>query len=509
MRKSKKILSAILIIMMLLSSIPNQSKLAYGYDKDTYIVTEIVIGKEHDSNRFTTGMSLSIKGRELEGASVFIEYGSKYEQLTNPKINTDSLLYFELTKPEDWDKLKNLNSIIVGDASISIGNQGAMPTITDVTPKVKKDETLQLKGTNFELIESGAVTVKYGTGLLFNTIDKDNIKVDPEENTAEVTGFEKAELGLQDIEITREFDIESVYFNQQYNNKTVNIKITHTYNGQFRIIEDLNISDDIEMFPNRGAEGSKVYFKASQLRQYDVYFLKATDGTDPYTNANKGKNPSPLQQTDDNMYVFTVEVPDIVPGEYWIVLTNQVPGNKDPMQAVSGEYIYTKERFTVIQGGKSATIDTIQPNSGPDTGSLSTITGRYLGTLNVDDLEINKEFQVPQRSVSGDGVMTVIYEDNGGVIGKYREANVTSVKKTIKVIIGPQANVQEEGTSFSSDIDKLVVRINPNTEGSNPVKDVVVETTTTIITEDGKSNEKTYTFTERAELPKGYTFISS
>ena len=61
-------------------------------------------------------------------------------------------------------------------------------------------------------------------------------------------------------------------FNEQNENVKVKINITYTYKGQFRIVEDLNISDDIEMFPNRGAKGSKVYFTANELRQYDVYF---------------------------------------------------------------------------------------------------------------------------------------------------------------------------------------------------------------------------------------------
>ncbi|HHY71365.1 MAG TPA: hypothetical protein GX519_06945, partial [Thermoanaerobacterales bacterium] len=153
MRKLKKILSAALIVIMLFSSIPGGLKLACGYDKDTFVVTEIVIGKKHDSNRFTTGMSISIKGRELEGAPVFLGIGQGYQQLRSPKINTYGLLYFEFTKPEDWDKLKNIKSIMVGNASISIGDRGAMPTITDVTPKVNRQTgTLFIKGTNFDLI---------------------------------------------------------------------------------------------------------------------------------------------------------------------------------------------------------------------------------------------------------------------------------------------------------------------------------------------------------------------
>ena len=137
-------------------------------------------------------------------------------------------------------------------------------------------------------------------------------------------GSSGRELGLQDIEITRKFKTEE----DEQNQDKVTIEIIHAYNGQFRLMEELSISPDIEMFPNRGVKGGKVYFKASELRQYDVYFLKATDGTDPYTQANKGKNPSSLQKTDNDMYIFTVEVPDIIPGEYWVVLTNQVPDYK-------------------------------------------------------------------------------------------------------------------------------------------------------------------------------------
>ena len=184
------------------------------------------------------------------------------------------------------------------------------------------------------------------------------------------------------------------------------------------------------------------------------------------------------------------------------------------MQAVSGEYIYRKERFTVIQGTRSATIYTIQPNRGPE-GTISTITGRYLGSLNIDGLEIDSKYLEPQRSISGEGVMTLEYKGTSSeeVIGVYRESPVTSVEKTIKVIIGPEASIFEN-SSFTPEMDRIQVRINDDTDEGNPVKDVVVETTTVVTTiikenEDGdeKIVEKTYTFTERAELPEGYTYI--
>ena len=40
---------------------------------------------------------------------------------------------------------------------------------------------------------------------------------------------------------------------------------------QFHLQKTFNVSD-IEMFPNRGCKGSRVYFTAAILGEYDVYF---------------------------------------------------------------------------------------------------------------------------------------------------------------------------------------------------------------------------------------------
>ena len=141
---------------MLFSSIPFQFKTAYGYDRDKYIVTEVAIGRSMIAKVYYRYVFIN-KRRLLEGAPVVIGYGiNQYEQL-NPKINTDALLYFEFTRPEDWEKLINIKYIIVGNATVEIGDQGAMPQLP-ITPRVKQDESLHLKGTRFELIDDGAVT---------------------------------------------------------------------------------------------------------------------------------------------------------------------------------------------------------------------------------------------------------------------------------------------------------------------------------------------------------------
>lgn len=501
MFKIKKLISLTLIALMMISMIPQGLAQALEYQPDKLVVDEVIIGKEYDSNRFQTGMFISIKGKYLQNAPVFLDFGgARTEQLKNPKINTYSRLNFEFTNPAQWEKLKNIKSIGVGNGNIDIDGRAEMPSITDVTPKVNisKAEELRIAGTGFNLITNNSddFTVGFGSSIGFKIIDNSKFN----QNPAVITDFEE-HLGLQDINITREFDVEKVYFNEDNKEHTVKFKIDYTYNDQFRLVENLSISDDIEMFPNRGLKGSKVYFQANMLRDYDVYFLSSLDI--PYTAAVRGKNPIYQQGTVDNegnkltKDLLIVEVPDIDVGEYHVVLTNKV-GAKDPMEAIHGEWIY-KEKFTVIDGAKSATIDAIQPNRGPDTGSPAVITGRYLGTLNIDDLKIeeNNGFTLKETEK---GLFI-----NYNVSGSYRNTAFDSITKRITVIVGNQAMVKESST-FSEHVDRLDIHINAITElGQSPVRDVVVETET--ILKDG--DKPLYTFTERAEKPKGYTFISS
>ena len=45
-------------------------------------------------------------------------------------------------------------------------------------------------------------------------------------------------------------------------------------NGQFRLIKDLDISSDIEMYPNRGIRVVVCISTGTTLGDYDVYFLR-------------------------------------------------------------------------------------------------------------------------------------------------------------------------------------------------------------------------------------------
>ena len=500
MRKCPRIVSLILIFALLFTTIPVADfREAFAFDPNDFTVTKVTIRKDFDSAQVQTGMHITITGKNLSGAKVLAISSGIPIDLGKPAIDSDGVLYFEFKTSSQWEKLKDITGIMVEGKEIPLGNKGQVPTITSVTPKVKAEEdTLVIKGADFKLLVDydSEFVVKYGRGVSYKEIDKSLFDV-----VNNVANIDKpsGELGLQDINIERRFATAEVEFGG--NKNPVDIEILYVYNGQFRLIKDLDISSDIEMYPNRGIPGSRVYFTGTTLGDYDVYFLKDVDGIDTYKTTNRGQNPTyqpgKIVSGTKEPDILTVEVPNISAGEYFVVLTNKV-GSGNPAELVTRERVHS-EKFTVIQGARSATIDTVQPNQGPDSGSRVTITGRYLGSLNIDDLKLGS-YKV-NLIETDEGELKIDYTELND--STYRNANVTALVKKVKVIIGNQARVLAT-SQFSPDIDRLEVEIPPIDIGNEPVKDVVVEMETEIKTENN-----TYVFTERAELPKGYTFIPS
>jgi len=491
--------SLTLITAMLFSAVPWGARQAAAFDPDNFSVSGINIGKTFDENGNLETVFFTITGRYLKDASVIIMATGKPYLLTNPSINTDEILYFEYDDPEDWNDFQGITDISVGGKNIDI-DKSQMPTVTGVEPRtVNKGDTLKLSGTDFNLVSGNPAefTAKYGRGFTYQTIPDSTFTGD----SIDITGV-TGELGLQDIVFERLWQTADITFNSS-NTNPVDIDIIYSYSDQFRLVQDLNISSDLEMFPNRGPEGSKVFFKAETLDNYDVYFLKAIDGTDPYTEDNRAKNPSYKQDAEGTKDMLTVEVPAIGKGEYYVVITNKVPEGRDPMEEITGERIAGK--FTIIEGGRSATISAIQPNSGPDTGSPAVISGRFLGSLNIDELTLEQGIVPDVNIISNSSVLRIEYENNGGKVATYNGKDVIDITKEINVIVGDKATFRE-GSTFSSDIDKLNVQIASITiTDGDYVKDVVVETTTTVKISDTEY----YVFTERVEKADAYTFIPS
>ncbi|MCR4430385.1 MAG: IPT/TIG domain-containing protein [Tepidanaerobacteraceae bacterium] len=500
-----KIVSIALIAAMLFSQLPWAEKPAEAFDADNFYVTGVTIGKTFDSSRLQTSMYITIEGRNIKDANVQVFVSGQPRMLTNPKINTDDTLYFEFTKPADWAALKGITKITVGGASISIGDKGNMPAISGINPMTvtKGEGSVTIYGSDLSLVNSASseFTVSYGRGIAFTKIDNSLFTSDSSVTLQNPTG----ELGLQDIVIERKWLTDDITFNSAYTRK-VNVNLYYRYSDQFRLVSPLNISGDLEMFPNRGPVGSTIYFKAGTLSLYDVFFLKKVDGTDAYTASNKGVNPTYKMDAEGEKDILAVEVPNLEKGEYYVVLTNKVPDGADPMDYVTGEKVLD-QKFTVIDGYRSARIDAIQPNTGPDTGSPAVISGRYLGSLNIDDLIMESGVTVTDycyNEQQDHPVLVRTWRKNGEKVASYGGKDITEVTKKITVIVGNMATFRED-SSFSAELDKISIMVSPITiDDGNYVRDVVVETETTLKYDTGQ-----FVFTERAQTSKAYTFIPS
>lgn len=506
MLKLKKILSYILVISMILPLIPIGEIKAYAYDEKEFRIDSVTLYKIYDRNRQLTERRVLIRGKFLKDASVGIITNKQYKELTNRTINQDTILQFDLKGDEVGDTL------VVGSAEITL-NEGSMPTLTQVSRKVESGiGDLILKGTNFQNVGSEVKVILDQGGA---TQDITNLISGSSEEVI-ITGITGA-LGIQDIvfkkETTTPYD-----FNEKNKNVDVKVNITYTYENQFLLYQNI-IVNNLEMRPNRGMAGETVFFEAplmgttTDLQEYDVFFLKAIDGTDNYKLENKGKNRKfqPKVVKDNKNYsVLTVEVPDKLPvGEYYVVLTNVTDG-KDPMEAVTQEMVLG-QKFTVIDGLLKSKITDVQPNRGPDTGSTTTISGQFFGSLNIGEFTPAKNEIKIETPVTDVDPKTLKLSYGEGTFGAgENKVDIERATRDIKVLIGGEAvfltKDDKFDVSFTKEIDRLTVRTSQITDGdTNPIKDVVVETTTTFYKKGGG----TIVIRERAERKNGYTYILS
>ncbi|WP_077369454.1 IPT/TIG domain-containing protein [Anaerosalibacter sp. Marseille-P3206] len=517
----KRAISLILIFALLIPLIPLGEIRAFAaeekgvYDPEKYKIDEVILYKIYDRNRNLEKRILEVHGAYLKNASVTIRTSQGSIELKNPKINNDSLLQFELGEEKPVDKID------VGNTKDIQIDEGTMPTLSDVSRKVENEKgTLMLKGSKLENIADTSNSInayyEHQTGgktqidsYYFNNISDGAVFIE----------FLSGQLGIQNIIFEKQTE-ENKHFNEKHPNVKLKTSITYTYKDQFSFYSPINVNN-LEMRPNRGVPGEKVFFEApigneaSNLQEYDVFFLKATDGTDEYKVENKGKNRKfqPKVTKDDNDYsVLTVEVPNIPIGEYYVILTNVTDG-KDPMKAVTQEMVL-EQKFTIINGTIKAKILDVDPSKGPDTGSKTTISGQFFGTLNIPEFKPkNKELIVEKPKEEDAKKLTVNYGEGTYGDGE-NPIEISEAKRQIKVIIGGEATFltkdgddgEEFDVIFTDDLDEIEVRTSKVTDGdTNPVKDVVVETETVLTKKDGG----TIVIRERAEKKNGYTYLIS
>lgn len=471
---------------------------AEAFDALNYKIDSITVFKVYNSERQLEERRVLITGQYLKDASVGMITSSGYEELKQRLNNTDGLLQFAI------DQEQTGNYLVIEGVSIAI-HEGAMPGLTGVDRRVRVGvDDLCLSGTNLNAVSQvPGVTAGYEHDGAYVPLDNDYFNAETRVCIPKPSGV----LGWQNLifEKTENSSYEHLGITQ-----TVVIIVKHTYKEQFRFVQDLPVAG-LEMYPNRGRAGSKLIFQAphAQLNTYEVFFLKNIDGTDPYTVINQGQNRT-FQSNVNNMDILTVEVPDLPVGEYYVVLTNPVAAGFDPMEQVVQEMIVGSpqyQKFTIIDAEIQAVILGVQPASGPDTGALVTISGQYLGTLNIPEFVPDENaILFPEPAVPTRELLL-----NYGS-GSYRGAEVIQSQRRIKVIIGDQASFVPRGDnsaydlSLDPELDIIKVSTAAVADAStNPRKDVVVETETTLTRADGSA----IVFRERAELKAGYTYIPS
>lgn len=489
-------------VLLLINSLPLGYFTARAFDPDLFRVDSVRVYKVYNSDKNLELRRILITGSYLKGAEVGIITSTGLERLTNRTVDSEGTLQFDIAKDQLGSR------VLIEGISIPI-DENEMPTLTGVNRKVELGtDDLILQGTNLSNVNDAPDRIKAGyehEGAY--TPIEDSLFVN---NTTVTIPTPSGQLGYQNIIFEKDTEV-SVDFGNSNGIRDVSVTVIYNYRDQFRFVEKLSVPG-LTMHPNRGEKGDRVYFEAPtpNLDNYDVFFVKTLE--EAYTNQNKGRNKS-FQQNVSGKDILSVEVPDLPVGEYYVVLTNPVSGS-NPMEEVVRELVVMTgsqyEKFSIIDGNIKSKIISVQPNSGPDTGSKTTITGQFFITMNIPEYAPSPggEMYIEDPDTDTDNKTLIAFYPEGS----YNNVAVSSVQRRIRVYVGGEAifltNADNQyDVIYSSDLDRIVVRTPQVTDAEiNPRKDVVVETETVFTRADGTG---TFTITERAELSLGYTYIPS
>ncbi|HEX3011014.1 MAG TPA: IPT/TIG domain-containing protein, partial [Syntrophomonadaceae bacterium] len=475
----------LLLMTGFLSAIPGQALGA-----DSFTVTSINISKQYSSIEIPDVYYLTITGTNLGETTVsYLDSGGQLITLANP-TGGDGIQQYTI----DPEKI-GITLFIDGPGGTRQFNiaETNMSRITSLNPKaIKAGDILNIAVANRDKLDGTEYQAFY-----YDQINDVEISSQLHNGTPITVNT----TGLYNIRFERNFTDGP---------DSTPINISYRYLNIFRVYDDLDgvsPAGSISMFPNRGEKGSTIYFRADQLKpDMSVFFLKKDDGTDSFTQANKGTNYSYYKDAEGNVDIATVKVPSgLTTGEeYFVYFTNQISDAVDPMKYIFKQLKLT-QKFTVINVSDKVQVFNITPNSGPDTGQNIEIMGRYLGTLNITGLTANSPMTDASIGFTPDLLQAVInYGD-----GNYSGEAVTGITKRIRVNIANSAGFQidrtQKAANFSLAADRIYVKTPtfPITDDKETTYPVEIRTTTTF-----SKGGFTYTFEEFTSYT-GFTFIPS
>lgn len=507
MNKSRinKILVWLICFTMILPSIPLQ-----GISFATTTVASVKYNTVHNAFDIASGY-IEIRGTELAGVDVTIEDLSGRPFVPeNRSIDTDTLVLIDLTKEETADFNGNL---YIGATHIDLELE-SFPTISSTNDKnINYGKTvpddLVLTGTNLDQIKTDAADPDPAVEAKFGKVQKTAFFDNQAGNTATKLTIVNPEPaggsgGYQDITFNRTTTASA---------GATQIDVIYQYEDVFRLVDVVGLTNP-EMFPNMGAHGDTVYFTADDFnnsKDYNAYFLKDLAGGDDFNEMNRANFVALSIDIDGTTQdKLTVTVPDRIAGEanfdigtYYVVLVNEFNGEVIAEQTVFKSGTVIPDEYTIVESQFRPDIISMNPNEGPDLGSLTTIIGSNILEIDLPGLTVDNNIQSYGLAAS-DTELTAQY-----VNGTYGTSNEpVTVKRMFKVQIGKLATFDTADYATGPVAqDHLPVTTGVITDAAtDPVKDVQVEITTTI-KEIGSGKE--YIFKQTALKEEGYTFLES
>lgn len=454
-------------------------------------VTDVEFVKSHLGFDVSSAV-LQIFGENLTDVAVLFEIGGEFKAAgLRSADSNDGFIKYSLSNTE-IDGFTGRIRIASSTLRLVAANYPVLQSLDKQIVNKDNGDTLEMSGTSLDRIEAAGVTATYGRGITTKPIDP---LAEPPHTPSELTIRPPADslLGLQDIAI-KEVGTTSTGSGSTVDG--IRTSVQYTYGSAFRIIKNLTLENP-NISPNAASKGEFIAVTATEFPAsagYQVYFLKAGEG---YTASNK----SPSVVLSGDRTTLTVQVPNntaISLGTKTVKI----------IDTLGGEMIAetTAGTFSLIDGTNNPVIDDIAPNSGTDNGSAVSIKGRNLLTPVYPDLVGTPSISEAALSPNKQD-MTIEYVSSGL---KYQNKEILFATRTVKAIIGATATFQEDAGGLPRYLDGsddfLYIRTSSISDAAtDPVKDVVLEITTTFTTTD----LQTYTFDQIAQVKNGYTFIPS
>ncbi len=502
----RKKLIVLLALITVIAALPMHSfALVVGsFGGTDIIVTDIKYAITHDVFQINGGY-IEILGSNLRDVELrFERAGQGYVNMGTRTINSNTFVKINLTRQEAQGFL---GRVIISGAIVNL-NTGTFPNIQSSNKQTiirGAGENIIFNGNYLNTLNTGNITGTYGTGLSTTSI-----------GTGAAGGLS---LTLNNPINPGLLGSQNIVLKKNDNLSDPRVEIEYTYQNAFRIIEDLGLGD-VRMFPNTGAKGDpatgtlgdEVYFRGdnfSDTRNYEVYFLKALDGSDKYTDVNKAQFVSLGLNVNGDEDVLTVRVPshvDFARRNYYVVIVDE---QNDQIVA---EHVVLKndgtyDEFTVIQADFKPSIISIYPEKGPDTGGNVEIKGYNILTLNIPDLTTTGAI-LNTTGLTNDEILNIEYSN-----GVYKGENV-SITRNINMQIAKKVKFARDSNNdfqiIKGATDQfIVITDSVNDAETAPFKDVVVEIQTVLEITSGLNIGKQFVFNQIITIPNGYEFEPS